>query len=167
MPVFLIGFMGSGKSAVGKLLSQRSGEQFVDMDEEIEKRENRSILEIFNESGEKYFREIESQLLAEFSHLKNTLIACGGGIIEREENRNILVKNLTFYLYAPFEEIWDRIKGDSTRPLAMRRKKFVKKLYDKREPLYRATGIPIDTTGMKIEDIVNLLMKKFRYDNQR
>lgn len=91
--IILIGFMGTGKTTVGKELARLKDMDFLDMDFEIEKKENKTINQIFKEHGEVYFREKESDLLKEISCLENTIISTGGGIIEHESNIEIL-KNM-------------------------------------------------------------------------
>lgn len=88
--IILIGFMGTGKTTVGKELARLKEMKFLDMDFEIEKKENKTIKQIFKEHGEVYFRRIESALLKEVYCLENTIISTGGGIIENESNAEIL-----------------------------------------------------------------------------
>lgn len=97
--ISLVGFMGSGKTTVGLLLSKFLNFSFVDLDEYIERKEGKSIRDIFSNFGEEYFRELESVCLEEVLNQKEkTVIATGGGIIKREENRNIL-RSKTFVVY--------------------------------------------------------------------
>ena len=84
--IVLIGFMGTGKSTIAKHLSRRYGMEIVEMDREIEEREGMRIPEIFEQKGEKYFRECETNLLKEIQNYSNKIISCGGGAVLREEN---------------------------------------------------------------------------------
>ncbi|MBP8081934.1 MAG: hypothetical protein KAZ87_01900 [Spirochaetes bacterium] len=114
--VALIGFMGSGKSTVGKLLADKTGRDFYDIDALIEKRAGKSINEIFSVSGVDYFRNLESEVLAEVLKPGNSVISCGGGIILRKENVSLLKNSaVTVWVYASIDSSVKRL--DSSRPL--------------------------------------------------
>ena len=107
--------MGSGKSTVGKSLSEKLKNSFIDIDQEIEKREKKTINEIFKIKGEKYFRNIESKILIE---CKNEIVSCGGGIILKKKNRNFLKDNgFNIHLKCSINTIIKRIENTSSRPL--------------------------------------------------
>jgi shikimate kinase len=118
--IILVGYMGSGKTTVGKSLARLMDFKFVDTDEMIVEKENRTINEIFATDGETAFRDIETSLLKQLLHddRKKLVISTGGGMPLRNENRELL-KTLgeVVYLKASSETIYDRIKGDTTRPL--------------------------------------------------
>ncbi len=134
MQIFLIGFMGVGKTSIGKLLANKLGLDFYDLDDEIEKKEKLSIPKIFKLYGEKRFREIESDLLLHWN--KPGIISCGGGIVEIKKNRDFLKHKTTIFLQTDFEIIWGRIKK-SDRPLVRNNtKKSVEILHKKRESYY-------------------------------
>ena len=90
--IILIGFRGTGKTTIGKMLAQRLGKEFVDADEYLEQKEGKTVKDIFAEGGEKLFREIETQIIAELCLLDNRVVATGGGAILREENVRALKK---------------------------------------------------------------------------
>jgi len=114
--IALIGFMGSGKSTVGKILAEKTGRNFYDIDGLIEKKAGMSINEIFSTSGADYFRSLESEVLAEVLNFKNSVISCGGGIILRKENVSLLKESaVTVWLYASIVSSVKRL--DSSRPL--------------------------------------------------
>ena len=116
--IILIGFMGAGKTKVGKLLAKTLGYGFVDMDELIEEREGLPIKEIFEKRGEKYFREKEKEWLKRLSLLEKIVLSPGGGIILSPENRKRLRKmGKVFYLKASPKAILERVKNESHRPL--------------------------------------------------
>lgn len=120
--IFLIGFMGCGKTSVGRLLGEKLGYSFADMDELIETEQKTSIADIFRTKGEGYFRELESRLLVRLSKLNKTVISCGGGIVERDENIKILSgAGLTIFLKDDINSMYDRVKGDGNRPLVVGR----------------------------------------------
>ena len=90
MNIYLIGFMGVGKSTVAKELSKRLDYQLIDTDDEIESREDRSISDIFDKDGEEYFRGLERELIRELSSKDNLIVSCGGGIIKCDENIRLM-----------------------------------------------------------------------------
>ena len=115
--IYLIGFMGCGKSAIGRRLSFLLKVPFYDMDKEIVRQTGKTIPEIFDEYGEEYFRELETQFLQNF-HFDNCIISTGGGVAIREINRKIMRETgLVLFLDAPFKEIWRRIHKDANRPI--------------------------------------------------
>ncbi|MBP8083823.1 MAG: hypothetical protein KAZ87_11545 [Spirochaetes bacterium] len=114
--IALIGFMGSGKSTVGKILAEKTGRDFYDIDGLIEKKAGKSINDIFATSGADYFRSLESEVLAEVLNYKNSVISCGGGIILRKENVSLLKESaVTVWIYASIASSVKRL--DSSRPL--------------------------------------------------
>lgn len=117
MNIFLCGFMGCGKTTVGKELSKALDYTFVDLDELIEKTEGRSIPQIFSENGEEYFRDLETKAIKGFGG--ETVIALGGGAVLRKENALAAkAQGELVYIETNFDTCYDRIKGDSNRPLA-------------------------------------------------
>jgi len=118
--IYLVGFMGVGKTTLGRLLADRLGWIFVDLDAEIEAAEGTSIVRIFEEKGEPYFRAIERRVLAEVSARAGTLVvACGGGAFCTTENQTVMhAHGVTVWLDRPFERIWQhREELGSVRPL--------------------------------------------------
>ncbi len=117
MTIFLCGFMGCGKTTVGRELSRLLSYKFYDLDELIEQTEGRTIPQIFSESGEKYFRDLETKAIKGFEG--NNVVALGGGAILRKENA--LAANsqgVTVYIKTDFDTCYKRISGDENRPLA-------------------------------------------------
>lgn len=138
MTVVLIGFMGSGKSTISKMLAAKLGVPVIDTDEMIKNRNNCSIESIFANRGEAAFRDMEYELLNELAntHPQNFVLATGGGIIENPKCREILKKmGNVFFLDVSFDEAWERIKN-SDRPLAKDIDKC-RALYEHRIPLYK------------------------------
>ena len=116
--IFLIGFMGCGKSTMAKLLAEKMGMTLVEMDETIEKEEGRTINEIFATDGENYFRDVESQLIVRIADEGGMVVSCGGGAILREENVENMKKNgMVIYFSATPETIYQRVKNSTNRPL--------------------------------------------------
>lgn len=139
MNIYLIGFMGVGKSTVAKMLSDKLDFELIDTDIEIEKRENRSINEIFSQNGEEYFREKEKELIEELSKKDNMIISCGGGIIKSDVNiANMKKSGSVVLLEASPEIIYNRVKDDNNRPLLVSNPGIegIKKLMKEREESY-------------------------------
>ena len=136
--VFLCGFMGCGKSTIGKILAERLKCEFYDMDESIVQKEKMQIPEIFAEKGEKYFLETETAVIKELSSA-NGVIACGGGAMLKKENVEIASENgIVVYIESEFEVCYSRISGDKNRPIVMNNtKEELNFIYDSRIPLYK------------------------------
>lgn len=141
--MILCGFMGCGKSTVGSLLAKKTGMAFIDLDSYIEKKEKKSISEIFEESGEEYFRMLERKAAEELSQKNGIVLATGGGTLTFSHNVEVLKKNGKIILLdLPVETVSERLKNDTTRPLLNRpdKEQAMKELYEKRLPLYRAAA---------------------------
>jgi shikimate kinase len=138
--LYLIGFMGSGKSAVGRLLADELGWSFADIDEDIEEAQGVSIAEIFDRRGEQAFREIEQEALRkrvrEVECGKPMVLALGGGAFVDPANRKLLEeRGVTVWLDCPFPRITTRVAGQTHRPLARDPEKF-QQLFDDRRSVY-------------------------------
>ena len=162
--IVLTGLMGAGKSTVGKLLAELLEDYyFVDIDDEIVRREGISISDIFSTKSEEYFRSVETGIIKEFAHQKNYIISIGGGAFEFEENRTVLLKNgVVFYLYASAQTLFDRIKTDNSRPLLVCDNPLQKlsDLLKIREKNYKQADFIIDTTDKTIENITKEILEK-------
>ncbi len=152
--IYLIGFMGAGKTTIGKELGKQLAIPVLDIDEEIEKHENKSINQIFAEQGESYFRECETKLLQKLRD-EHAVITTGGGIITSEENRHLLKEGTVFFLFATVEEIMKRLEYDESRPLLKGDKSAqIIDLYEKRMIFYQNTAdYIIETTGKMVGEI--------------
>ena len=147
MRIYLTGFMGSGKSTIGRLLSEQTGFLFIDLDKEIEYKLSLSPVEIFERLGEQFFREQETELLHKFQ-MDPLILATGGGCFI--QNRDWMLKNGTvIFLDVPFAQLVSRIGADHTRPLW----KNAEKLYKDRCEEYKKAHHCIDATG-KPEEVV-------------
>ncbi len=117
MNIYLIGYRGSGKSTLGKIISEKLNFEFTDTDDLIIKAERKTIPEIFEKAGESYFRKIESDALKKISGRKNLVVSTGGGIILNEKNRALMRKTgFCVYLKADTDILFRRIEGDGNRP---------------------------------------------------
>ncbi|KON87069.1 shikimate kinase [Sporosarcina globispora] len=160
-PIYLIGFMGAGKTTTGKELASCINQEVIDTDEEIVKREKKTINDIFEEHGEGYFRDLETLILNDLDN-RAGIITTGGGIVTRPENRKKLKENgIVFFLYASPEEIFKRIEKDQSRPLLKGdKKRLIQELYEKRLPLYRETAhVVIDTTNKDKAEIIQEIVE--------
>lgn len=162
----LIGFMGSGKSAVGRLLARELGLSFVDTDAEIEKKEGVLIRKIWKEKGEDHFRQIESAVIKEVTERKHQIIACGGGAVLRPQNAKLLKHNsLVVYLKATSDQLYQRLKYASNRPLLKVSdvKTEIGKLLAAREGIYeQVADIIIDTTKLTTREVAELILTKLK-----
>jgi shikimate kinase len=163
-PVSLIGYRGTGKSTVARLLAQRLGRDFFDADDELEARAGKTIREVFAEEGEPGFRDREADVLAELCRRGRCVIATGGGVVLRPDNRRRL-KERTFpvWLTADPETIWQRLQQDDStsarRPaLTVGGLEEVRQLLAAREPLYRdCARWAVDTAARTPEEVANLI----------
>ena len=141
--IYLIGMMGAGKTTVGRMLAERLGWDCVDMDQQIEKEQGKSIPAIFAESGEEGFRRLETELLGRLSAGECLRVSTGGGTPLREENRRIMASSgLVVYLRVSVEDVLRRTRGDRHRPMlaGTDRRKRVEELLEMRHPLYCAAA---------------------------
>lgn len=162
--VILIGFMGSGKSSTGVALSYRLQRTVLDTDKLIERQEGRSISEIFRKEGEAYFRERETALLRELKKEKaKHIFSTGGGMPLREENRALLSElGTVVYLSVSPETVYERLKGDTTRPLLQGDNPLqkIKTLLAEREELYRqAADMVIRSDGKNTTQVADEIME--------
>lgn len=151
--VYLCGFMGCGKSTVGKALAAALCVPFTDMDAYITEKSGMSIPEIFAEKGERYFRELESEAMLELGE-KGGVTACGGGALLRPKNADIASKcGIAVYLSLPFDSCYERIKGDKNRPIvAVNTKDELEAVYNERVPVYKEhSGVEISAEGAPAE----------------
>lgn len=148
--IVLTGFMGTGKTAVGRELSRMLDMRIVDIDDEIEKKQNMKINDIFRTFGEEFFRKIETEVIAKFSRSENMIISTGGGAVLRQENMDALKENgVIFCLSASPRTILDRTSGSDDRPLLKVENPLskIEELLAFRSKYYEKAGIMIDTEG--------------------
>lgn len=164
--IFLVGFMGSGKSTVGQLLAERLGWEFVDLDDEIARRQGVTISEIFEQSGEPFFRDLEHRALVEQAELvaagRPRVVALGGGTFAVARNREqVESAGVSVWLDCPVTELWARVSGHDHRPLAQDRARF-EALYEERRPAYGRADFRMDGTrsAQQIVDTILSLEEK-------
>lgn len=163
--IVLVGFMGAGKTSVGRALGKRLGWPCEDLDDRIESRERRRIRDIFREAGEVEFRRAEHsalrEALAEASVGGSRILAVGGGAFVQSGNASLLdsTETPTVFLDAPVDELWRRCSADEVdRPLRRGQDEF-RELYEERRPKYLLARIRVDTGGREIERIVDEVLK--------
>lgn len=166
--IALTGFMGSGKSTVASWMEEHLGLRRIEMDEEIVRREEMSIPEIFRIHGEAYFRDCETELLRELGACSGTVISCGGGTVLRECNVAEIKKNgKIVFLTASPEVIYERVKNDSERPLLAGRKspEGIRGLMEERRDKYEAAAdVTVCTDGKAVPEICDEIIRKLRED---
>ena len=161
MNIYLIGMMGSGKSTVGKILAEKMELLFIDLDSEIEKTGGKSVSEIFNQDGEDQFRKLESEELKQYSE---SVVACGGGIILDEENRQYINENgVAVLLTASMDELFKRLSDSNNRPILPdeNTEKALTNLWLERKKDYLNTSdFLIETDGENPIEITNKIFSK-------
>ncbi|WP_428087143.1 shikimate kinase [Candidatus Thioglobus sp.] len=162
--VVLVGPMGSGKTSVGRRLACVLKRDFFDSDFEIVARTGVAIDYIFDVEGEAGFRKRETSMLSELCEISNIVIATGGGIVIEQENRELLKRDsFVVYLSSSIEQLLIRTARSKARPLLEKsnnRKKTIRELLEKREPLYQEVAdTVIDVTGKKLYAIINEIKK--------
>ncbi|MDD4370922.1 MAG: shikimate kinase [Anaerostipes sp.] len=166
--ILLIGFMGVGKSTVSSYLSKILALNEVEMDQVIVDKEGMSINKIFEEYGEEYFRNCETNLLIELQKKKNQIISCGGGVAMRDENVKEMKKNgQVVLLTGKPETILERVKDSDDRPLLRGNKnvEFIGDLLDQRRPKYTAAAdITVSTDGKSVEEIAEEIVYKLSHE---
>lgn len=165
--IVLIGFMGSGKSAAGRVLARKLGRPLVDVDALIVQQTGRSISQIFAEEGEKYFRDLETEIIRQAAVGENQVIACGGGaVLEKVNVERLKQSSVIVWLKASPESIIKRVtKGKDVRPLLKGKNSIqdIRNLMESRESLYeKAADIDIDTSEMSVEKVVEAIIRELK-----
>ena len=156
--IALVGFMGTGKSAVGRVIAQKLEFHFIDTDDVIEQTSKAKISDIFAEHGEDYFRDLESQAVKSVALMKNQVVATGGGVVLRSSNIDLLrTGGPIFCLNATPKAIWDRVRSSRSRPLLRGPEplKKIETLLDKRAPYYALADHQIETTGVSVDRVAD------------
>ena len=154
--IALVGFMGTGKTAVAREIAKRLKMKYTSADDLIEKQEGKKIADIFKENGEPYFREVEQKIIKELSSQDNSVIDAGGGAVLCDENMNNLCRNgIIICLTASVDTILARTQGRSRRPLLNvdDPRKKIEELLARRAPFYAKADYTIDTTNLNIADV--------------
>ena len=163
MRLYLIGFMCSGKTTVGKLLSEKLGFEYIDIDEIIEKKEKMSIPEIFKKKGEQYFRKLEFEILKEISQKDNIVVSTGGGLGANKEALNFMKeKGKVIWLNIDFQTFLERCSSSENRPLLRRPLNELRELFEKRKEVYKNAHIEVngEKKPQKIVEEIILSLKR-------
>ena len=164
--IILCGFMGCGKSTIGKIIAKKTGKKFIDMDSYIEEKAEMKISEIFEKFGEASFRDMEHEACRELSEMKGMVIASGGGAFTFDRNVEVFKgKDKIVFLNVALATIKYRLRNDKVRPLLQRpdKDKAMEELYNKRFPIYKkAADIIVEgkntpvKTAFAVMDAINL-----------
>ncbi|MFB3896721.1 MAG: shikimate kinase [bacterium] len=163
--IVLTGFMGTGKTTVGKALAAILGWRYIDTDELIEQKTGLSIPAIFQQQGEPFFRDVESEVITETMQNTQQVISTGGGIVIREQNiKSIKSNGIMVCLAATPEVIFERIKSDTNRPLlhVENPKQQIQELLKVRAPYYAKADITIITTSLMPEEIAHRIIEMIK-----
>lgn len=163
--LILTGFMGTGKTSLGKLLAEKLGRSFIDLDQKIEQDTGLTVPQIFEMYGEKYFRELEKKAVEEVSQRRNLVIATGGGTVKDEENIRMLKSSgMIICLTTEPEEIFRRTERRGERPVldgGEDRLATIKKLLAERQKFYAQADYTVDTTDWSPLQIMNDICRHF------
>jgi len=162
----LVGLMGAGKTAIGSLIADRIGVEFIDSDEQIVQAANMSIPEIFERDGEDFFRLKETQVIGRLLDAAPHVLSTGGGAFLLDENKEMIAESgVSVWLDADFDTLWDRVKDKKTRPLLMiaNPKEKFKELYETRNPEYAKAqfsvkALPSQNKEAMVERVIERLL---------
>ncbi len=159
MLIYVVGFMGAGKTSVGLRLAELLGWCFVDLDVEIERCSGEAIRTIFQTRGEAWFRALERERLEKVSTLNRTVVALGGGAFCSEENRRTVeATGISVWLDVPIETIHARCAGDATRPLFTSLGEM-RLLLEKRRPSYEKSRLRIDAGSQSVDELARKIIE--------
>jgi shikimate kinase len=156
--IYLVGFMGAGKTTVARALGRRLDWRVEDIDERIEARERRSVAAIFAQSGEAYFRQQERQVLSDLLPQRHVVVATGGGTFAEPDNRALMLADgAVAWIDVPLPRVFERVPADGRRPLAADRTQM-EQLYARRRLTYAEAHVRVDGTE-PIPDVVARLLE--------
>jgi shikimate kinase len=155
--IYLIGFMGAGKSSVARMIEAQAGAKRVEMDELIEEQQGMKITEIFDRYGEAHFRDLETELLRSFVGQENLVVSCGGGSVLRDENTALMKQDgCIVLLTATPETIYERVKDSTNRPIlnGNMNVEYIRGLMEKRRERYETVADIVVATDGKSKDAI-------------
>ncbi len=155
--LYLVGFMGAGKTTVGRAVGRRLGWRVVDIDERIEHREGRRVASIFSRDGEAYFRQVERQVLHDLLPERNIVVSTGGGTFVDADNRALMLADgRVAWLDVALASVIERVPADGRRPLASDREQM-KQLFERRQIAYSQAHVRIDASRPTPEVVERML----------
>jgi len=158
--LILIGFMGSGKTTVGKILATRLGWELVDTDELVEARTGEPVRQIFRDHGERAFRDREAEALASLAQKRRIVVATGGGAPAQPRNLPFFSgRAAVFHLRVSLQTVRQRTHGDAGRPLLSLSENALRALYESRQPVYDSMGAPVETDGRTPEEVAQDILR--------
>jgi shikimate kinase len=158
--VYLVGFMGAGKSTLARRLAARLGWRAEDVDDRIETLEGRSVRDIFAERGEPYFRDVERRVLLDLLPLRHAVVATGGGTFAEPGNRALINRDgLSVWLDVPLAQIVERVPADGRRPLAADRGSF-ERLFQARRAAYEHAHVHLDAGSAPVDALVEQVLDR-------
>jgi len=163
--LYLVGFMGTGKTTVGRAVAARLGYEFVDSDHEIERLQGRTVSAIFAQNGEAGFRRLEREFIEHGHPETSQIVACGGGLIVPDGMLELVgSKGVVVCLHAAVETILDRTSRNNNRPLlaVADPAERIRTLFAERAPIYRRAGTAILTEGRPVAEIVNHVLRVYQ-----
>jgi shikimate kinase len=168
--IALIGFMGTGKTSVGRLVADQLRYEYLDTDEVIQTNTGRSITDIFTKDGEPAFRAIEAKVVAELAGRLNTVISTGGGLPVNPDNlASLKTHALVVCLWSSPEKIWERVRHQSHRPLLHDEnpQARIRELLAMREPFYKQADVLLNTDLRSIREVAQQVVHQFRLEARR
>ena len=159
--IILVGFMGAGKSVISQILGHQLGVSIYDLDDCIVEQEGKNISNIFEQFGEPYFRELESNILKKYLDIKPIgIIATGGGIVESEKNRQLLLEqSCVVWLSVELSTVYDRIREGSTRPLM---DDHVEQRFIRRQDWYREVAtFQVNCDDKSVESVAQIIINRY------
>lgn len=163
--LYLVGFMGVGKSAIGRRVARELGFRFIDSDHQIEKEQGKKIPEIFASEGESHFRQLERQFIESGHPEADCVVSCGGGLVVQPGMKELLKeKGIVICLFASAESIIERTSRNKNRPLlnVPDPAAKVRALLKEREPIYMDSGTCITTEGRTIPEVVRHMIRSYK-----
>jgi shikimate kinase len=168
--IALIGFMGTGKTSVGRLVADLLHFEFLDTDDVIQTQQGLTVTEIFSTAGEPAFRKLEQKLVGELASRTKTVIATGGGLPTHPENlASLKTHALVVCLWASPEKIWERVKNQTHRPLlhAPDPQQKIRELLAVREPFYKQADVLLNTELRSVREVAQQVVHQFRLESGR